>query len=245
MFYLFLTHNIFNFLQFFRYIYNELSLNIMQYTLLHCMHSNRSRSLQKIFHTIWRRYPAGLSRRYSYTQCVCMRIYFEWRVSAMFLTRSRNNAVTEIVAQRVWARYIIHIYPNLISVSDPPAMMAFEGPLPSRVSPLDSQPLCLLLRRIYAWTLAILLSGTHDGLHRAPERTLRAFWAEVGSGVNGDGVYWAKEKRERGGGEESEKESGNRWHGSILPRACDLSTMCGSRKPDYRFSRVFNYTLVA
>lgn len=68
----------------------------------------------------------------------------------MFLARSRNNAATEIVAQRVWARYIIHIYPNLISVSDPPAMMAFEGPLPSRVSPLDSQPLCLLLRRIYA-----------------------------------------------------------------------------------------------
>lgn len=52
----------------------------------------------------------------------------------MFLTHSHNNA-TEIVAQRVWARYIIHIYPNLISVSDPPAMMAFEGPLPSRVSP--------------------------------------------------------------------------------------------------------------
>jgi len=31
------------------------------------------------------------------------------------------------------ARYIIHIQPNLISVSDPPAMMAFEGPLLSRV----------------------------------------------------------------------------------------------------------------
>lgn len=117
---------------------------------------------------------------------------------------------------------------------------------PSRIPPLYSQPLCLLLRRIYAWTLAILLSRTHDGLHWARERTLRAFWAEVGSGVNGDRVYWAKERgRERGRSIERERESGNRWHGSILPRACDLPTVCGSWKPDYRFSRVFNYTLVA
>lgn len=104
------------------------------------------RSLQKILRTMVA--ISGTSAMYivPLDVCACMRIYFEQRVFAMFLPHSRNNAETEIVAQRVWARYIIHIYPNLISVSDPPAMMAFEGPLP----PLASHP-CTLSRSVYCY----------------------------------------------------------------------------------------------
>lgn len=175
---------------------------------------------------------------YSYIQCVCTRIYFEWGVFAMFLTHSHNNATTEIVAQRVWARYIIHIYPNLISVSDPPAMIwLLKGHFPPASHPLYSQPLCLLLRRIYAWTLAILLSRTHDGLHRARERTLRAFWAEVGSGVNGDGVYWAIER-----GIESEEERAEINGIALSCRECVTFLPCAALESQITVSLVFLIT---
>lgn len=138
--------------------------------------------------------------------CACMRIYFEQRVFAMFLPHSRNNAETEIVAQRVWARYIIHIYPNLISVSDPPAMMAFEGPLP----PLPSHP-CTLSRSVYCYVAFMhepsrfyCYEHMTDYIGRGRERFVLserksvAAWMEMGFiGPKREGGKERKRERER------------------------------------------------
>ena len=86
------------------------------------------------------------------------------RFCSFLFAFSYNN--TEIVQRDTSFMY----GPNLISVSDPPAMTAFEGSLPSHASspvPLASTAVFIVTSHLCMNPLAILLSRTHDELRWA------------------------------------------------------------------------------
>jgi len=123
--------------------------------------------------------------------CVhCAYIFLESKAFSRFLTRNRNSSAT-------WKREcIIHIHPNLISASDPPAMMAFEGPLPSLASPpapSAETALFIVTSHLCMNPRDSIVTNTWRTTFRR-EGALRAFGAEVGGGVNGGGVIGPKRK---------------------------------------------------
>lgn len=124
-----------------------------------------------------------------------MRVYISSKAFSRFLTHSRNNnnnnnnnATTEIV-RAAWGRDTSFIYSRIsYRFLILRLWWLLKGHFPLASSPLCPQPgpLCLLLRRIYAWTLAILLSRTHDELRsRAGGTTRKVGYEGQGGGRRG------------------------------------------------------------
>lgn len=119
----------------------------------------------------------------------CERIYISSEAVSLAvsysLPRQRNRNARRAARRGVAAIHHSYTQPNLISVSDPPAMMAFEEPLPSP-RPAPPRPRHRD-RSVYCYVAfmhepsAILLSRTHD--------ELRGEGREVASEREGEGGW--------------------------------------------------------
>lgn len=181
-------------------------------------------SLQQILHSMTVGYSASLRMRLDVQRACTFRVkHFRGFLFAL----SRNNT-TEIVVQRGSARYIIHIRPESHIGFWSSGYDGFW-----RVTSLSRFiPRTLSRHRSVYCYVAFMHEPSrfycHVHMNYAGRKgTLRAFWAEVGGGVNGGGGYWGKRKS--------------------MARLClpGSARLADSWKPNYRFSRVFNYTLDA
>lgn len=132
------------------------------------------------------------------------RVHFDRSIFTDSYSRSPNNNATEIAVRRGWHDTSFIYGPNLISVSDPPAMTAFEGSLPFRASssvPLTGTALFIVTSHlcmnprdsIVTYTWRTTLGGRECFV--LSERKSAVAWMEVG--LLG--------------------QSGNRWNGPARP----------------------------